>query len=79
MWEEICYPPADPALRRPPMLWATSMLVGHAGIAAWSLSKVRLLAPLAGRPLPVSAAAPRLAACPAKDVELKGLPGCPPL
>ena len=28
MWEEVCYPPTDPALRARPMQWAAFMLVG---------------------------------------------------
>merc|ERR1712137_852766 len=46
MWEEICYPPTDPSLRRPPRMWATFMLVGHAAIAAYSVAVGRWLVPV---------------------------------
>lgn len=36
-WEDICYPPENPAARYPPMLWAAFLLVGHATIAVVSI------------------------------------------
>jgi fatty acid desaturase len=37
IWEEVCYPPDQPHLRRPATLWARTMLAGHFLILVVSL------------------------------------------
>jgi len=46
MWEDVCYPPENPAARLPPMRWAALLMVGHAAIACVSILKGWWLIPL---------------------------------
>eukprot|EP00039_Didymoeca_costata_P003220 m.66152 g.66152 ORF g.66152 m.66152 type:complete len:359 (-) comp11785_c0_seq2:20-1096(-) len=45
-WEEICYPATNPENRKPAMLWAQFMLIGHALIAIYSVMQGWYLVPI---------------------------------
>ena len=45
-WEQQCYPPDQPHLRRPATLWARALLAGHCAIAAASLATGQWLVPV---------------------------------
>ena len=46
MWEDVCYPPSNPAARLPPMRWARFLVLGHAAITALSLRRGAWLVPV---------------------------------